>query len=313
MYTHGWYQIAYERELDKPLTPLQFGSRALMARRTDDGDIGIFDATCPHRGAHLAYGGRLKDDAVTCPFHGLRIDLGKSSKSELCVRGYPTLTLGGMVFFRLSDREEPSIVPPLKELAVDHAFVNGPVLDIDTAIEVVAENGWDAAHFSTVHHLPLQPKFTTREGPVGQLISEGEFAIRRKGWFSPKEGSDPLKSTFQASAFSPGVVIASQVGTPPFNYSIITTAVPKEDESKCSVRVTLALPKSRPDNDDLAEALMQKSVEGLRQDQVIWEHLNLSAPSQLTQGPVDDLFRTFVEFCHRFGEPTDRRLQLAST
>src|SRR6266513_2805082 len=101
MYLHGWYQIAFERELADGLTPLHFGQLRLMALK-QNGSIRILDATCPHRGAHLAYGGKLCGDHVVCAFHGEKIHLGKIN-SESCVRDYACHAGDGMVFVRLSD------------------------------------------------------------------------------------------------------------------------------------------------------------------------------------------------------------------
>jgi phenylpropionate dioxygenase-like ring-hydroxylating dioxygenase large terminal subunit len=42
----------------------------LIARRCDSGELHVFDAFCPHQGAHLGHGGRLDDDYLRCPFHG---------------------------------------------------------------------------------------------------------------------------------------------------------------------------------------------------------------------------------------------------
>jgi len=46
----------------------------LIARRNATGELQIFDAFCPHQGAHLGHGGRLDDDCLRCPFHGLYFD-----------------------------------------------------------------------------------------------------------------------------------------------------------------------------------------------------------------------------------------------
>ncbi|MGE3780839.1 MAG: Rieske 2Fe-2S domain-containing protein, partial [Pirellulaceae bacterium] len=108
MYKHGWYHIAHDGDLTSELTPIEFGTLRLMCVRTPQG-IGVYDAICPHRGAHLAYGGQLADEHVLCPFHGYKIRLGTPVGQEFCVRPYPTLTVGGMVFFRLSDAPTPDL------------------------------------------------------------------------------------------------------------------------------------------------------------------------------------------------------------
>jgi nitrite reductase/ring-hydroxylating ferredoxin subunit len=46
----------------------------IIARRDAGGDVRVFDAFCPHQGAHLGHGGRLDDDCLRCPFHALYFD-----------------------------------------------------------------------------------------------------------------------------------------------------------------------------------------------------------------------------------------------
>ncbi|MBW2380689.1 MAG: Rieske 2Fe-2S domain-containing protein [Deltaproteobacteria bacterium] len=41
----------------------------VVAYRASNGEICIFEAHCPHQGAHLGRGGKLKDDCLSCPFH----------------------------------------------------------------------------------------------------------------------------------------------------------------------------------------------------------------------------------------------------
>jgi nitrite reductase/ring-hydroxylating ferredoxin subunit len=46
----------------------------LVARTDATGGLHVFDAYCPHQGAHLGYGGKLDDDCLRCPFHGFHFD-----------------------------------------------------------------------------------------------------------------------------------------------------------------------------------------------------------------------------------------------
>jgi nitrite reductase/ring-hydroxylating ferredoxin subunit len=48
--------------------------RELIARRDATGALHVFDAFCPHQGAHLGHGGRIDDDCIRCPFHGFYFD-----------------------------------------------------------------------------------------------------------------------------------------------------------------------------------------------------------------------------------------------
>lgn len=52
----------------------------LVAFRTEDGVAHVFDAYCPHLGAHLGVMGRVVGDCIECPFHGWRF----SGKDGAC-------------------------------------------------------------------------------------------------------------------------------------------------------------------------------------------------------------------------------------
>lgn len=73
--TVGWYLLAFLPELEEGINPLEVGGQSVIAIRCG-GEVTVFDATCPHRGANLGYGGKLDRDCIVCPFHGKRIKLG---------------------------------------------------------------------------------------------------------------------------------------------------------------------------------------------------------------------------------------------
>ena len=94
----GWHQIAFERELKETLTPIELGPLSLVLVH-DQNRLQAVDAICPHRGAHLAYGGRLDGGAIICPFHGHRIGMGEAGGCPYAVGRYRTLTAGGWFSF----------------------------------------------------------------------------------------------------------------------------------------------------------------------------------------------------------------------
>src|SRR5205814_490494 len=152
--------------------------------------VDVFDAVCPHRGAHLAYGGRLTAQTVVCPFHGHRIGLGGVSGDGFCVRAYATLVHGGGVFVRLSDRVEPDFARAVQELGEDHTFVPGFEMTTRTTMEVVIENGFDSAHFRSVHGLLSRPGLAVERGRFGELVAEGRFEIPWRSGPGPGKAPD---------------------------------------------------------------------------------------------------------------------------
>ncbi len=49
--------------------PYTVSGEELIAYRTSRGALRVFEAHCPHQGAHLGHGGALHDNCVVCPFH----------------------------------------------------------------------------------------------------------------------------------------------------------------------------------------------------------------------------------------------------
>jgi nitrite reductase/ring-hydroxylating ferredoxin subunit len=305
-YQHGWYQLAFERDLGQPITALSFAGRALMAVRTPaTGQVGIFDAVCPHRGAHLAYGGRLvPEGVVVCPFHGHRVGLGEVSHDGFCVKGYASLVLGGGVFVRLSDHPGPDFVRGLTELGVGHTFIPGFEMTAHTTIEVVIENGFDNAHFRSVHGLMSLPGLVVRPGPFGELVTEGRFEIP---WFgSPERASAPascLQAWYRGHAFSPGTFIAELDGDPPYQYRVMTTATPDDPDGTCTIRLTLILPNApdgSPPDERFRQGLLEYSRAGLEKDRAIWDRLDPRHLPRFTSN--DQAAIAFAEFCRAFGD-----------
>jgi nitrite reductase/ring-hydroxylating ferredoxin subunit len=303
-YGHGWFQVAFENDLAEPLTPLTFGGRSLMAVRSAGGEVGVFDAVCPHRGAHLAYGGRLAGEAVICPFHAYRIGLGATSADGFCVREYASLVAAGGLFVRLSDRPAPDFPRALEELGRGHRAVPGFQMTADTTPEVVIENGFDNAHFRSVHGIMNLPSLTVGTGRFGELQGEGDFEIPRTGWYEgPQTAAGKLTTHYVAHAFSPGAFIAEMDGDPPYRYRVMTTATP-ESEARTTIRLTLLLPVPdgvEPDG-RFAEELLAHSREGLEKDRAIWNRLDLTRPPRFTSR--DQAAVTFAEFCRGFRDPS---------
>jgi len=303
-YEHGWYQLAFERDLAQPITPLSFAGRALMAiRDPDTGPVRVFDAVCPHRGAHLAYGGRLAAPAtVVCPFHGYRIGLGEVSHDGFCVRAYACLVHGGGVFVRLSDQAGPDFARGLRELGAGHTIIPGFEMTAGTTMEVVIENGFDNAHFRVVHGLMSLPGLVVRSGPFGELVAEGRFDIP---WRGGPEGSGAsggrLQARYLGHAFSPGTFIAELDGDPPFRYRMMTTATPSGTDRTCTIRFTLMLPNAAdgsPPGERFTRELLAYSRDGLELDRAIWNRLDPHHIPRLTSN--DQAAVAFGEFCRGF-------------
>lgn len=292
----GWFQVAFERELSHDVTALEV-EKPLIAVRTG-GEIRVFDAVCPHRGAHLGHGGRVDPaaDAVVCPFHGHRIRLGAARGGPLCIAEYPALRIGGLVFAWLSSEPPTDLRGVLAELAASHDFVPGFAMAVPVPAELVIENGFDAAHFHPVHALNRPPVLAVVSHTASELRAEGRFAL--PPWRCRPGAASEIEVPYTARGLSPGLILSHLGGDRP--YHVVTAATPIAPRA-CIIRLSLILPASPPgappDRAD-CEHLLEHSRMGLERDLAIWKHLASDAPQRLRDddGPVVE----FSRFVRRF-------------
>ncbi len=294
----GWYRVAFTPDATEEVSPAEIGSLPLVLVKTPDG-IGAFDAVCPHRGAHLGYGGRLDGGVIVCPFHGRRIGLGEDSNRPYCVRQYQTLDVGGSVFVLLSDEHENGLTAFLERLAPSHYFVSGFLLSCNVAAEFVIENVFDTDHFTAVHGLASRPKLEVHDAATGELTVEAVFETPgAREW----QGSGPNgagKTRFCAHVFSP-TLVASELGDADNAHVVFTSATPTANGA-CMIRVSLAMapgPDGGPPPEESVVGLLQDSRRAFEQDLVVWEHLVPGAPANYDRS--DRPVIAFRSFCERF-------------
>ncbi|MFC4589597.1 Rieske 2Fe-2S domain-containing protein [Sphaerisporangium corydalis] len=290
----GWFLLALEEELTEELTPLSACGRSLIAVR--DGDrIRVFDGACPHRGAHLGYGGKLDGGCVTCPFHGKRISLGDTGR-RWSVAELPTERAGAALFARLSDGpgDDRGFQQVIKQVAADLVVVGAVIQPVAVPAEYVVENAFDAEHFRTVHLVPSVRGMRATLGEHGELVIAGEFRTKAPPW--EKERRLDFASRFVARAFSPHLVV-TELGDGEAPYTIITGAVP--DGKGCVGRVAIGV---RPGQTGSLPALIHGAKYAFDQDRVVWDHLDVNAPQRFDAGDAPVI--AFRQFCASFGAPS---------
>ena len=107
-YANGWFRVSYSDELSAgEVKPLHYFGRELVLFRDEAGDPRLFDAYCPHLGAHLGYGGKVEGDGIRCPFHAWRFDgsgqcaeipYSKRIPPKAKVEAWPVCERNGIVF-----------------------------------------------------------------------------------------------------------------------------------------------------------------------------------------------------------------------
>lgn len=302
----GWYLPVFLSELTAQVSPLTIGDRRFVAVREND-RVRIFGGSCPHRGAHLGYGGRLDGNCLICPFHGKRIVLGDTAK-HWHVPEYEVAQWGDAVFVRLSGDTDGDrgFTQTLKALHDTHPLVAALVQPIAAAADLITENAFDADHFTTVHKVPKLAGMATQPGEAGELTIEGEFLMQTSPWQDDRVKEEvrwnsvrtgvvrwDYRARFFARAFSPGLVV-TLFGPPQERHVIVTAAVPAG--SGCVARVAVGVQAEQAAE---LPILIAGSIRALAEDQVVWENLDPGfCPAYDAR---DEPVTAFREFCAGFG------------
>lgn len=204
-FPNGWFQIAYADELESGKTePLHYFGKDLVLLRGEDGVARVYDAFCPHLGAHLGYGGRVEGNDLRCPFHGWRFDAtgkcneipyGKRIPPSAKLRSWPVVERNGLIMlWHHAGGSSPEWEVPVVESFGDEQWT--PYVKrrwkIRTHNQDMAENSVDRAHFRYVHGtLSVPESEATAEGPclhvlskmkLGTPMGEVDGSIESKSW-----------------------------------------------------------------------------------------------------------------------------------
>ncbi|WP_026793989.1 MULTISPECIES: aromatic ring-hydroxylating oxygenase subunit alpha [Planktothrix] len=170
-FVEGWYWVLPSKELKvgkvKAVTLL---GRNLAIYRGISGQVVAVDAYCPHMGAHLAEG-KVEGDGIRCFFHnwkynaeGICIDIPSLEKPlNVCIKTWQTAENYGLIWVWVGE-DLPNLLPFVPELEqVDCDYRLGTRFIKNCHPNVLLINAIDAHHFNTVHNLPLEIIFESKE------------------------------------------------------------------------------------------------------------------------------------------------------
>ena len=118
VYPNGWFEIICSDELRVgDVKAVSMIGLHFAVFRGENGKACVMDAFCPHLGANLGVGGRVKGNCIECPFHGwtydgetgkcVRIPYTSKIPSMAKTKVWPSVELNGLVFvwFDAEDRD----------------------------------------------------------------------------------------------------------------------------------------------------------------------------------------------------------------
>lgn len=161
----GWYWVLAAKDL-KPgrVKAVEVGGRPLAVWRSSFGQVRVFDAHCPHMGAHFAEG-KVEGESLRCFFHNWRFEADGRCSDIPCLqqpgqgikakaRSWPTMERHGLIWVWPGPAPGPFLPEPpgIEERAV--RSVLGSRFRKACHPNVVMVNAIDEQHFQTVHRLP---------------------------------------------------------------------------------------------------------------------------------------------------------------
>ncbi|MEZ5707683.1 MAG: Rieske 2Fe-2S domain-containing protein [Burkholderiaceae bacterium] len=240
-----WQPVALLDEFDptldanmatRPVKAVRLLGQNFVLFRDAQGQFGLLDRDCPHRGADLAYG-RAEGDGLRCPFHGWKFDTSgqcvetpaEPAGSQLCTRirqrSYPLIEKAGAIFAWLGPEDQTP--PPFPALdcftaPASHSFAFKGLWHCNwlQAFEV----GIDPAHASYLHRF-------FNDAPL-----EGSYGKQFRGASAGDVDGEQWPMTRVMREFGqPDISFTSE----PYGFQL--TALRKMNEALAHVRVTNAV------------------------------------------------------------------------
>lgn len=308
----GWFSVAASDEICLgEVKALRYLDRDLVAFRGEDGAVRIFDAHCPHLGAHLGVGGRVCGDGIVCPFHGWRFDGDGKVVEVPRLEGQPPRVKARV--WEACERNGRIFVwyhaggaPPQYEVTSyrDNGAKWTPwrvnTYRVRIGLQDLTENIIDRSHFWTVHDMdpPDDDRFdVTFEGPsmvVDQYIKV--TAVSERGF----------EVFARSTTCGPGIV-AVEVREGPIDMLTYITQTPVDDEI---TEITLHFSMVALDDEAATASIAKLNDEVTNaqfiQDVPIWENKIYRERPPLTRvdGPIAQYRRWFRQFYSGLESPT---------
>jgi len=165
-YPNGWFGIVESRSLKKGevqhVTALGLN---FAVYRGEGGAAYVVDAYCPHLGANLAVGGRIRGDNILCPYHNWSFKGSTGECTDIpyskgCIpkqarlTTYPSVERNGFVYVWFhADQEEPSWTVPdeFENAHTDFKYQGRTEYYINCNAQDMSENPADSGHLNSVH------------------------------------------------------------------------------------------------------------------------------------------------------------------
>jgi 3-ketosteroid 9alpha-monooxygenase subunit A len=299
----GWYQIAWCGEF-KPgdVRPVRYFGRDLVVYCGDGGNYHVLDATCPHMGAHLGYGGCTDGENIVCPFHGWKwapdgtnvmVPSEGKPTNRRSITSWHTVVANGIIWVWFDELgreplwEGPSDLPGVAEgERYDvHPHCVRSWRNVKLKPQYVPENNVDIDHLHWIHRAqgPIDLLEWSADGPVFRTRSRIIYGFGRESTRLTPDGPVPVDVSaeiwglgFQYTLFpAPDRAVSIQAQTP-------------IDLDHCDMFQTVIVylePDAATTDEPTgpAAARVREQLVQIERDIPIWEHMKYLPNAALTR------------------------------
>jgi len=300
---NGWFSVGASDALGVgDVRPVHYLGRDLVLFRGDDGRARVFDAHCPHLGAHLGVGGEVRGGGITCPFHGWCYDgegrltgvPGLDRPPRTGVRAWEVCEGNGRIFvWHHAGGAPPDFdVITYRRDTEEWTPWRTSTYRVRVHVQDLTENIIDRSHFRAVHDMapPDRDHFEVRFSGPSMTVEQSlkVTAVAESGF--------EVRTT--TTTCGPGIV-AVEVDQEPIEMLTYITQTPIDDE--CT-EVGLHFSMKRLDDAAATESISELNDrvtnEQFAQDVPIWENKVYRDRPIITKvdGPVAQYRRWFRQF-----------------
>nr|ART39641.1 J209 [uncultured bacterium] len=189
LFRRYWIPVALSDELPGPdcvPVKLRILGEDLIAYRDTDGQVGLVDAYCPHRGAPMFFA-RNEEAGLRCVYHGWKFDVtgqctdmpntpeGDTFRNKIQITAYPCFEAAGIVFSFMGPKNKQPPKPQFDfaDLPPTHYYVTKFQLECNWL--QATEGDFDPSHGNFLHSTldnnrgnPGFAIFNNRTNPNGQ-------------------------------------------------------------------------------------------------------------------------------------------------
>lgn len=287
----GWFHVAWSGELvPGAVKPMRYFGCDLVMYRGESGRVSVFDAFCPHLGAHLGYGGTVAGDDIVCGFHGWRwgcdgrnVDIPYSARPNRSqtLRSWHVREIAGLVLVwhnaeggdptweweGIAEADDPQYhaMYPQGINFWEHAPLHPQYL---------TENVTDLSHFKFVHKAADVGRILNYEADQHQFTCEFELIFgggKDATWLTPKGA---VTGTIEGRAWGLGLQMARFRG---MHDAIQVIAATPIDAVTSDVRASTWVRRLPGDTSDdlppVATRLIAEQNKQVDRDVEIWSHM----------------------------------------